>query len=81
MARLDQHVVGARDTHPRVAHVVDQVQPEQHAGRVGQLLELHVVVEVTQPRLLVGRVDVAPQAVLLVPAPLPLASWILLSPT
>ena len=38
---------------------------------VGQPVEVHVVVEVAEPGTVVRRVDVAPQAVLLVPAPLP----------
>ena len=37
---------------------------------VGQLVQVDVVVEVAEPGPLVGRVDVAPQPVLLVPAPL-----------
>ncbi len=37
---------------------------------IGHLVEMDVVVEMTQPRLLVVRVDVAPQPVLLVPTPL-----------
>ena len=43
----------------------------RYPGCVGQLVEMDVVVEVAEPGALVGRVDVAPQAVLLVPPPLP----------
>jgi hypothetical protein len=36
--QLDQHPVGARQSHPGVAHVVDQAQSKQDAADVGKLL-------------------------------------------
>ena len=54
------------------SHAPDASRADEHGAEVavGQLVEVDVVVEVAQPGRLVGRVDVAPQAVLLVPAPL-----------
>ena len=66
-------VVGGEDDH-RVVPPTGSFEGGEHDAQVavGQLVEMDVVVEVAQPRPLVGRVDVPPQPVLLVPAPLPM---------
>ena len=66
-------VVGGEQDHGVVppARLLERAEHDAEA-LVGPAVELDVVVEVAQPRLRVGRVDVAPEAVLLVPPPLPL---------
>ena len=65
-------VVGGEDDHGVVPRpgVLEGGQHRAEAA-VGQPVEVHVVVEVAEPGRGVAGVDVAPQAVLLVPAPLP----------
>jgi hypothetical protein len=49
-----------------------RLERPQHGAQtaIGHLVEVDVIVEVTEPGGLVSRIDVAPQPVLLVPAPL-----------
>ena len=65
-------VVGGEDDHGVVPRPC-RLEGGQHNSEVavGQPVEVHVVVEMAQPGPFVGRVDHAPQTVLLVPTPLP----------
>lgn len=71
MAAAHVAVVGGEDDHGVVpgAGRLQGAEDGAEAG-VGQLVEVDVVVEVAEPAPRVGGVDVAPETVLLVPAPL-----------
>ncbi len=68
------HVAVVRsEDHHRVIPRPGVLESAEHGPQtlIGEALELHVVIEVAKPGSGVTGVDVAPQAVLLVPAPLP----------